>query len=154
MRKIYKGLLFVAVVITSLFSSCTLESSDNGDLDGNWHLISVDDLNTDTTYDYSCRRIFWGVQAKLVYIVDYDGSVESYYCRFSHSGDSLTLSDFYANHWHEDYGDDGGDIPVTNIEDLSWYMLTSVPESFYVESLSSSKMIIRSDSYRMRFRKQ
>lgn len=54
------GVAAVAGLLMALgsLSSCTLESSDNGDLDGYWHLESIDTLATGKTGDYSNRRFF------------------------------------------------------------------------------------------------
>ena len=47
--------MMVAFVAISMFafSSCELESSDNGKLDGFWHLESIDSLENGKTVDMS-----------------------------------------------------------------------------------------------------
>ena len=47
-------------------SACTIETSDNGDLDGYWHLEQVDTLATGGKLNLSKERVFWGVQHKLI----------------------------------------------------------------------------------------
>ena len=47
MKKII-GILFFAVLVFTL-SSCEIETSQNGDLDGFWHLEQVDTLATGGT---------------------------------------------------------------------------------------------------------
>ena len=75
--------------------SCEMETSDNGDLDGFWHLESVDTLSTGGSCDLSEKRVFWGVQHKLISITHYEllGS-RGDYARFEQTGDSLILSYF------------------------------------------------------------
>ena len=93
-------------------SSCTLESSGNGDLDGYWHLESIDTLATGKTGDYSNRRFFWGIEHRLISVSDIDREGRlGYYFRFEQTGDSLFLGKAYKNNWHQDNGEDGGDIP-------------------------------------------
>ena len=70
-----------------MFSSCTLESSDNGDLDGFWHLESVDTLATGKTEDFSQRYVFWGVEHKLIAVKETDTNREKFYFRFEQTGE-------------------------------------------------------------------
>lgn len=142
--------------ICTMFSSCDIESSDNGDLDGFWHLEQVDTLATGGTCDYSDKRVFWGVQLKLISVSDYDtfGKWNGYYFRFNQTSDSLVLSSPYLNHWHQDKGDNGGDIPVKEISDtLRRCGINHLEEHYYKEKLSSSKMILTTKELRLKFRK-
>jgi hypothetical protein len=50
------------------FSSCELETSDNGDLDGNWQLLSIDSLNTGGINNVKDKQIFYAVQFHLINI--------------------------------------------------------------------------------------
>lgn len=52
--------------ICLVVNSCTIETSDNGDFDGFWHLERVDTLATGNYLDLSKERVFWGVQHKLI----------------------------------------------------------------------------------------
>ncbi len=70
MKKII-GILFFAVMVFSL-SSCEIETSQNGDLDGFWHLEQVDTLATGGTCSFADKRIFWGCQYKLIQVGDYN----------------------------------------------------------------------------------
>ena len=79
-----------------MFSSCTLESSDNGDLDGFWHLESVDTLATGKTEDFSQRYVFWGVEHKLIAVKETDTNREKFYFRFEQTGDSLKITQVRA----------------------------------------------------------
>lgn len=158
-NKIGRGhlLLWMAGVLglASGLASCTLESSDNGNLDGYWHLERIDTLATQGTLDLSKKKIFWGVQYKLVscrYIMDDD--TFSYYFRFRQTGDSLTLYSPYEDHWHQDNGDNGGDIPVYVINDLiRSFGINNLEEHFYKEKLKGDKMILTSKMLRLYFKK-
>ena len=88
------GVAAVAGLLMALgsLSSCTLESSGNGDLDGYWHLESIDTLATGKTGDYSNRRFFWGIEHRLISVSDIDREGRlGYYFRFEQTGDSLFL---------------------------------------------------------------
>lgn len=61
-----KRMIYLIAAISLVLSSCTLETSDNGDLDGFWHLERVDTLATGNYLDLSRERVFWGVQHKLI----------------------------------------------------------------------------------------
>lgn len=141
--------------MASMLTSCELESSDNGDLDGFWHLESIDTLSTGGTCDYSQQRVFWGVQHKLISITHYEllGN-RGYYARFLQTGDSLVLTKFYKNHWHQDYGTDGGDIPLTEMSDtLRQCGINHLEEHFHKDALSGSKMVLSNKEFRLRFTK-
>lgn len=157
MFKTYKLLIFVtALLLLGSFSSCEMESSDNGKLDGFWHLEQIDTLETGGVCDYSNQRVFWGIEHRLISVSDYEtfGSMDGYYFRFNQTGDSLILSSPYLNHWHQDNGEDGGDIPVTEMSDtLRRCGINQLTEYYYKEKLSGSKMILTTKQLRLKFRK-
>ena len=72
--------LLMLVLGSVLLNSCEIESSDNGSLDGFWHLESIDTLATGGRSDYSKQRVFWGVQYKLLSVNNYEGG--RFYFRF------------------------------------------------------------------------
>ena len=54
----YVCFLLMLMLCSALLNSCEVDSSDNGDLDGFWHLESVDTLATGGRCDYSNQRVF------------------------------------------------------------------------------------------------
>ena len=62
----------MATIALTTLASCEIETSDNGDFDGFWHLERVDTLATGGTLDLSKKRVFWGVQYKLISVRDVD----------------------------------------------------------------------------------
>ena len=46
-----KRMIYLIAAISLVLSSCTLETSDNGDFDGFWHLERVDTLATGNYLD-------------------------------------------------------------------------------------------------------
>ena len=148
-------LLVSGLCLVSTLASCTVESSDNGDFDGYWHLERIDTLATNGVLDLSKKKIFWGVQCKLVscrYIREDD--TFSYYFRFRQTADSITLYSPYEDHWHQDNGDNGGDVPVYAINDIIRSLgINNLEEPFYKEKLKGDKMILTSKSLRLYFKK-
>ena len=90
--------LLAALATPFLLASCNVETSDNGPLDGFWHLERVDTLATGGTTDYSSGYVFWGVQKELIYIKDSsNGSVGAYYLRFRQDITTASTSPRYTS---------------------------------------------------------
>lgn len=145
--------MMVAFVAISMFafSSCELESSDNGKLDGFWHLESIDSLENGKTVDMSKLHVFWGIEYKLIAATQYDNNTERMFFRFEQTSDSLKITQAFINHGHQD---NGSDIPLTEVtNDLRYYGINNLPEGFAKEALSGSKMILRSKTLRLKFKK-
>lgn len=132
-----------------LMASCDIETSGNGQLDGFWHLVEVDTLQTAGKANVADQRLFWGVQAKLIHL---QGTDSRFYLRFTHAADSLTLYQPYLDHWHQDQVD-GGDIPVDDATLLAPYGIQRLEEHYKVEALDGSKMILKSETLRLFFKK-
>lgn len=149
--------LHLLLCAAAILASCSIETSDNGHLDGFWHLEHVDTLATGGTADLSAQYIFWGVQYRLMYAYDSSNDrVGSYYMRFEQTQDSLHITHVYLNHGHEDNPsvDQGGDLPVGAVNDsLRHFGLNALPEHFLKERLDRGHMTLRTKTLRLRFRK-
>lgn len=132
-----------------LFTSCDLETSDNGDLDGFWHLERVDTLSTGGTADLSDAKLFWSFEVKLMAL---QGGSDRFYLRFRQTSDSLTVFSPYYNAGHEE-GVATGDIPVSDPSAMSQYGIDSLEVHYKKETLSGSKMVLRSRRLRLYFKK-
>lgn len=149
----FVGATIVLVALFS-FSSCELESSKNGDLDGFWHLESIDSLENGQTVDLSKLHIFWGIEHKLIAVRESDYGKSSFYFRFEQTSDSLKITEVFLNHGHQDNGEDGGDIPQDEVtDDLRYYGVNAIPDGFVKEALNGSKMILKSKTVRLNFKK-
>lgn len=149
------GVLCGCVFTNMTLSSCTVETSDNGDFDGFWHLERVDTLATGGVLDMSHQRVFWGVQLRLLSCrnAGLEGT-HGYYFRFRQTSDSIVLYSPYKDNWHQDRGDDGGDIPCYEINDeLRSYGINNLEEPFYKEKMTGGKMILKSKTLRLYFKK-
>ena len=149
--------LLATLATTLMLASCNVETSDNGPLDGFWHLEQVDTLATGGPTDYSSGYVFWGVQKDLIYIKDSsNSSVGAYYLRFNQTQDSLHITKIYLDHGHEDNPnhEQGGDIPVEAIDiNLRFFGLNALPEHFKKEAINGNRMILSTEKLRLKFKK-
>ena len=151
-----KGLLKTIIATLAIVSlaSCEIETSDNGDFDGFWHLERVDTLATGGTCDLSKKRVFWGVQYNLISVYDTDKEgTFGYYLRFTQTRDKIVTKSPYKNNWHQDNGEDGGDIPVDDPTQLAPYGINNLEEEFVKEKLNGGQMILRSKTLRLKFKR-
>ena len=151
-----KGLLKTIIATLAIVSlaSCEIETSDNGDFDGFWHLERVDTLATGGTCDLSKKRVFWGVQYKLISVYDTDKEgTFGYYLRFTQTRDKIVTKSPYKNIWYQDNGQDGGDIPVDDPTQLAPYGINNLEEEFVKEKLNGGQMILRSKTLRLKFKR-
>lgn len=133
--------------MATVMTSCELETSKNGKLDGMWHLVSVDTLSTGGFNDMTYNKVYWSFQGKLLQIDDKTGARASVFFRFNHQPSSLDLSDPHIKDRMN------GDPVITDVKDISPFGINALEEKFSVESLSSGKMILKSPTLRLYFRK-
>lgn len=130
-----------------VLTACEFETSDNGDLDGYWQWTAVDTLPSGGTCDMRSTLIFWAVEGDLLEIRDNAGKNLNVFFRFSHSGDSLTLYNPVIDKR------DSSDIVLNDHSLLLPYAITSMPETFHVDQLNVSKMVLRNPDFSLSFRK-
>lgn len=146
-----KPIVFLSAVFMSLcLMSCDLETSDNGKLDGFWHLERVDTLATGGSLDMSNDKVFWSFQVRLLWL---QGGSSSFYLRFNQEGDSLTINSPYTNEGHEETLGDGGNKPVSDPSVLRDYGIDALETHYKKEALDGSRMTLRSRRLRLMFRK-
>ncbi len=143
----------LATIALTTLASCEIETSDNGDFDGFWHLERVDTLATGGTLDLSKKRVFWGVHYKLisVYDIDKEGTF-GYYLRFKQTSDQIVTHTPYKNNWHQDV-ENGGDHPIDDPTQLAPYGINNLEEEFVKEKLNGGQMILRSKTLRLKFKR-
>ena len=124
---------------------CELETTDNGDLDGYWHLEQVDSLAGQRSVDYGQSNIFWSIQFELLQLSNLEDNTIIY--KLVYDNHQLTL----ANPCMFDRAD--GDTLVTNVEVLRQYGVNALQENFKVVTLESRTMVLESPVLRLHFRK-
>lgn len=155
------------VCMLSLLSACDMHSSDNGSLDGYWQLTQADTLSVDTTTgtilaersgDVRVKGIFWAFQADLLKMRDtHDKRIDSaaqnrgIFFRFKHESGQLRIYDPYIDQRYivPEYPD----LPVENLNDLKYYGIYSLEETFDVLQLTDEHMILQGRDFRFHFRK-
>ena len=136
--------LFAALL---LLTSCEIEFSNNGKLDGFWQMIAVDTLATQHTSDLKTSGRTWAFQGRLLEMRDTKGGYSDLYFSFEHRGDSLFLDSPYLSDRDVD------DIKITDINIVRPYGVNGLKEGFEIENLSNNKLILRSKTLRLMLRK-
>ena len=130
-----------------LLTSCGIEFSDNGKLDGFWQLMSADTLTNQHTLDLKTSGRTWAFQGRLLEMRDTKGVCSDLYFSFEHRGDSLFLDSPYLSDRNVD------DIKITDVNIVRPYGVNGLKEGFEIESLSNNKLILRSKTLRLLFKK-
>ena len=140
-----KKLFYFFITLLPLLTSCELETSDNGDFDGFWHLVSVDTLANAQHQDLSQKRIFWAVQLHLIQLrgadrKDEGGDGREYYEQFKLEQNQLTLFNPIVTEEH--------------LDEIRPYGINALTEHFDVLLLNKDEMILKSSTLQLQFRKQ
>lgn len=123
-----------------------IETSDNGRLDGLWHLTRIDTLETGRGVDMAEDRKYLAVQGSILEVHDADEG-ERYIFRFSHADGKLALSDARRNDRRH------GDPEVADVAVLTPYGINRLSETFKVENLTGSRLVLVSSTLRLIYRK-
>lgn len=138
----------IALAVASLFlCSCEFETSDNGNLDGFWHLERIDTLSTDGVCDTSSDLLFWSVQMRLLNVSDKNNVHTNLNMHFEHANGTLRVYDAYLDGRME------GDPPLDDAALLRPYGINDLDETFAVEQLTGSRMQLKGSTLRLTFRK-
>lgn len=91
--------------------------------------------------------IFWSVQVDLLNTVDRNGIHGSYFFYFENKDNTLRL--------YRPCTDDrmNSDPEVTSAEVLQPFGVNAIDETFCIETLTNSHMVLRSDKLKLTFRK-
>ncbi|MGM9713972.1 MAG: lipocalin-like domain-containing protein [Prevotella sp.] len=131
---------------------------DNGRLDGMWQLMAVerDGVVTDT----KAQKRYWSIRYNLLQLNGV--GVQDHYAHFEREGDMLRLFDFcyFSNNATE--ADDNEWIPYEEREVLLQWGLEPVrddsrpgriTQTFRINVLDASSMVLSSADYTLRFRR-
>lgn len=115
---------------------------DNGDLDGMWHLRTVENLTDNTVEDVKADRIYYSVQERLITLrrTGYTQCIG----RFTHTGDSLFLYDFVIYQREDE---------AATLEDLTPFKFDTLSPRYGVEKLDGEKMVLRTKETELTFKK-
>ena len=148
-----KTISVLAICILCIIS-CTIEPSNNGDLDGYWCLTEIDSLQNGNSVDYHSARVFWAFQGSIMQTQYFEAEGGDKYTRlgyyFSKEGDRLTVSNPYLS---SDRTTNDRAITDDSLFVLRPLGINSREESFTIEKLTGSNMILRNDILRLHFEK-
>lgn len=148
-RNTFSVLFFsLFAVIATFLVSCSLETDNAGDVKGMWHLTAIENIEDGSVTDMSNRRIFWSFEVKLLELDDKDHQYPSILYRFSLQNDNLSLTEPY----YFDREGENGDRVLEDVKDLQPYGISELNETFRIEAISGSKMILVSNAKRLRFK--
>lgn len=144
-----RGILYIIIGMGLMMTACDIETSDNGDLDGYWHLVRVDTLATGGTCDMSESLVFWAVQMRLLNVVDHLNAPDhfGYLLRFEHQGNTLRVFNPYRNSRKD------GDIKLDDASELAPFGINQLEETFQVEQLDGDDMRLANGQFRLSFEK-
>ena len=123
---------------------------ENGDLDGQWQMTSIKHLNHDAPSALK-GKVYWNFQLKLLSIYTPDDlhnlGTNYTFCRFQVKGDSLHITKSYVHSMNTDLEMEDG---VTYLDVVG---LHNNRESYAIQTLTDSRMVLRSDNHELEFRK-
>ena len=132
-----KRVLFYMIIGMGLLTSCSSESSNNGDLDGFWLMTGRPGLT-------------WSFQGKILEFRDVNQVHHDLMAKFRHEDNLLIVYDLRV------VDRDAGDPLVTEseMEDLRAYGISNLEEEqFQIKQLNSDDMHLESSSESLHFRK-
>ncbi len=144
-KNISKYIAITALALGTL-TACEIESHDNGKIDGFWHLEHIDTLATGGTLDVSNEKLFWSVQVRLLEVSNKTTGAK-YIFSFRQANGSLYLSNPLVSDRIK------GDPEVEDVKVLAPYGINSLDETFAVEALDGKKMILKSETLRLKLKK-
>lgn len=133
------------IALVFALSSCEIDFSGNGALDGYWQMTAVDTLSTGGNRDMFGSKVYWAVQRDLL-------EAKRFYefgvlFKFQHSDGVLTLSDPYIN------DRDSSDIKVSDVSMVQPMGINALEESFSIVKLDRNAMTLQSSVLRLHFRR-
>lgn len=155
MQKIMKCLMAVVMIVMTMTGCDKLP--EDGDLDGNWQLLTITTADGTTT-DVKAERIFWAERNGLVEYTNCT-TAKRYFSHCMSSGNKLIIKDFFFTSEHETAADDNPAFTVDDLPELFPFGIhatvegTVISETFDIEHLDASKMILHSSSATLVFRK-
>ena len=130
-----------------ILSACEIETSNNGHLDGNWQLRTIDTLQTGGICDMSRSYIYWSVENNLLQLRDIDNSNLKILFRFEKKGDQLNIHSPFKVITKDELE------PLEDDELLRPFGIYGTTADFSIEQLNSSQLVLRNEDYRFHFRK-
>ena len=143
-------------IVYSILATCTLawatscgDYDINGDLDGMWHLRTIETLANNSVENVKEQCVYYSIQQNLISVkrLYKPNSTEQYkqhIGRFIHTGDSLILHNFRV------FQNEG---IVSTPEDLAPFYLVGTTSRYAIKKLDADEMVLRTGSQEFTFKK-
>ena len=145
-RYIYKMLTLATIILILSCESYLI----HGNLDGFWQVTSIEDKQSGNI-TYCKGDTYYSFQRELVLVSFVSPEVptgqmkENYIAYFSYNNDSIAMTDFRIYH-----DPDGAQAPLAKLEKFGLY---ETYNTFFVEKLSNSSLILNSKGSRIVLKK-
>lgn len=150
MKTIKSFLAVISIAIMGLMAGSCDKTPINGDLDGMWQLMRVEDNGT--TIDVAATQHYMCVQLHLIQLTQYGDVHTGIFCHFNHEGNTLRLYDFYDRTHYVD--NQIAEEKMTDADKLSPWGIYLLDTTFQVNKLTSDALILQDPAGRvLTFRK-
>lgn len=141
-----RKLLYI-IISACLLTACELETPSNGDFDGNWQLRQVDTLATGGRCDMTYNYIYWAVESHVLLVRDIDNENLKIVFHFDKSADKIWI--YNPNFWvtKDEL------IPLENDSLLTPLGIMGIRDTFNIEKLNHSNLVVQNRAYKLHFRK-
>ena len=146
-QKVTRYIIGAFFFLFMCLTSCSIETDGSGGLEGYWHLVKVDTVETGRSADLSEHLLFWSFQVHMMEGVDRQGMYTPILFRFEKDENLLRL---YEPRLHDPAAGD------PTIDDLSYpipFGINDKEETFTIEQSSGSRMTLYNGILRLYFRK-
>lgn len=141
-----KKAIYILLLFPIFLISCEIETSSNGKLDGNWQLQSFDTLSTGGVCDMKKSGIYWGIENNLLQVKTI-GKTNRILFRFEKNEDALTI---HSPHIFESQY---VTVPLEDESQLIPFGIHGSKETFTIDVLSNSHLVLTNQQLRLRFRR-
>lgn len=146
-HSIIRYLLGMTLLLSWMCSSCSLETDGADGMEGYWHLVKVDTVETGGSRDLSEQLLFWSFQVNLLEMNDRNGNHQAVLLRFDKNESLLRV---YEPHLHIP---SDGDPLTDDLSYLTPFGMSDIEDTFTIEQKSGSKMILYNGILRLYFKR-
>ena len=146
-QKVTRYIIGAFFFLFMCLTSCSIETDGSGGLEGYWHLVKVDTVETGRSADLSEHLLFWSFQVHMMEGVDRQGMYSSILFRFEKDENLLRL---YEPRLHDPAA---GDPTIDDLSYLIPFGINDKEETFTIEQSSGSRMTLYNGILRLYFRK-
>ncbi len=150
MKNLNYKIFLLACCIMATMASCENKWPKNGDLDGQWQLLTIE--HNGETRNVKDSQYYLSFQLDL-FQLSIVNNRQRYYGYFDRNGNTLVFRQFSDMAENDLATTDNQPLTEQQISILQQWGYYKLNESFTIESLSGSDMILKSDSARITYRK-